>query len=316
RALTLDLLILALGIAINLMTDYSAHANNNNSNSTSSSAPTLLPLLIDPTDPLSTLFAQLIGVFKSGRARIDRELDSSPPPLAPANEKGHPARSEEASRPEKAGECRERDVSWRRDGEWQGGDGAADGEGGDGVQLGEGEGEGEDGGDGDGAGEGDVGFNIAWGYLAVFLGKCCSFPSSSSSSFASSSSSSEAKAEVGGTEIRQFVAGCLHDDHQDGEARDSGQAVGQQQRQKGKKARRGQGSGGTEGGLDILVQAVEEFVVYHQRVDGMMMNHDRNGSGGGGSTTAKGDMMDEDGMMGGRAKDEEEVFAGQEGKEV
>ncbi|KAI7090386.1 hypothetical protein KC356_g1613 [Hortaea werneckii] len=312
RALTLDLLILALGIAINLMTDYSAHANNN-SNSTSS-APTLLPRLIDPTEPLSTLFVQLIGIFKSGRARIDRELDSPPPPpAAPEIEKRHTVRSEEASRPQKAGERREREVA-RRNGDRQGG--AADEEGteeGDDGQLGGGEGEGGDG----GGGAGDVGFNIAWGYLAVFLGKCCSFPSASSS---------EAKAGMGGTEIRQFVAGCLRDDHQDGEGGNGGaRAVGQQQqqrRQTGRKEGRGQASGGTEGGLDILVQAVEEFVVYHQRVDGMMMM-DHGGGGRGnnqreGSSAARGDVMDEDGMMSGgeKEKDDEEVFAGQEGKEV
>ncbi|KAI7301013.1 hypothetical protein KC315_g16891 [Hortaea werneckii] len=291
RALTLDLLILALGIAINLTTDYSDHNNNNNNNNNNSTSapPTLLPRLIDPTDPLSTLFAQLIGVFKSGRARIDRELDSPPPPPPPPEkEKRHPARGEE-SRPEKAGERREREVSWRRDGDRQGG--AADeegaGEGGDG-QLG-----GEDGG-------GDAGFNIAWGYLAVFLGKCCSFPSSSSSSssFAASSSEEEqdARAGVGGGKlIRHFVAGCLHDGRQDGVGGGNGgaRAVGRQRQQRLKWRKDGRAGGG----LEILVHAVEEFVVYHQRVDGMMM------SGG---------------RRGGREKveDEEEVFAGQEGKEV
>ncbi|KAI7123302.1 hypothetical protein KC337_g12004, partial [Hortaea werneckii] len=258
RALTLDLLILALGIAINLMTDYSDHNNNNNNNNNSTSAPpTLLPRLIDPTDPLSTLFAQLIGVFKSGRARIDRELDSTPPPPPPPpeKEKRHTALDEEESRPQKAG-GREREVSWRRDGDRQGG--AADeegaGEGGDG-QLG-----GEDGG-------GDAGFNIAWGYLAVFLGKCCSFPSSSSSSssFAASSSEEEqdARAGVGGGKlIRHFVAGCLHDGRQDGVGGGNGgaRAVGrqrQQQQQQQQQRLKGRKDGRAGGGLEILVHAVE-----------------------------------------------------------
>ncbi|KAI6906798.1 hypothetical protein KC318_g5277 [Hortaea werneckii] len=289
RALTLDLLILALGIAINLTTDYSSSDYSDDDNGTSTST-LLLPLLIDPADPLSSLFARLIRVFRVGRVRIDRELDSSPPP-----EKEHPARGERAV---SSGEPRGRErggLPQERIQQGQQRDGGED--------EGEGQGQGDD-------GDGDVGFNIAWGYLAVFLGKCCSFPSSSSSS-------SHATAGVGGREIRRFVAGCLQDDEEGG---GSGWSAVGRQREKTKK------EDGTEeetsgAGLEILVQAVEEFVLYHQRVDGMMMNN--SGSGGGGHShsqgfsVAKGDMMDEDGlMMSGGGEKDEEAFAGQEGKEV
>ncbi|KAI7190150.1 hypothetical protein KC316_g1140 [Hortaea werneckii] len=283
RALTLDLLILALGIAINLTTDHSRD-DNGNGNGTSTST-RLLPLLIDPADPLSSLFARLIRVFRVGRVRIDRELDSSPP-----EEKQHTARGEEEGLAGHTG-IPEREI--RRDG--QGGGRGRDGEG-----------------DGDGQGDGDVGFNIAWGYLAVFLGKCCSFPSSTASS------SSGENARVGGKEIRRFVAGCLRDNEEGFGS--GGSAMRRQPREKKKKD--GTEEGTPVGGLETLVQAVEEFVLYHQRVDGMMMN---NGGGAGGdhgtsqgSATAKGDMMDEDGlMMSSRGGEEDdEVFAGQEGKEV
>ncbi|KAI6829818.1 hypothetical protein KC332_g1244 [Hortaea werneckii] len=294
RALTLDLLILALGIAINLTTtDSSDH------DITTSATSLLLPLLIDPKDPLSALFARLIGVFRSGRVRIDRELDSPPPE---EGGKGHTARGVVEGEGLSAGGNgggREREV-FRREGQGQ-----------------QGRGDEEEGEDGE---EGDVGFNIAWGYLAVFLGKCCSFPSPSS----------QANAGIGGKEIRHFVASHLHPDVQAG-AGQSGSAMGaQQQQQRGNKRKkdgRGERSSGRQeggGGLEILVQAVEEFVVYHQRVDRMMMNNSSSGVVKGsheGSAAGKGDMMDEeDGLMsgGGRGgeKDEQETFAGQEGKEV
>ncbi|KAI7550824.1 hypothetical protein KC331_g2935 [Hortaea werneckii] len=299
RALTLDLLILALGIAINLTTDYSD--DNDNGNGTSTTPLLLLPLLIDPADPLSLLFARLVRVFRVGRVRIDRELDSSPPP--DDGGKGRTARGEGAV---SSGQTRgrEREVR-RREGERLGGEEEADGQG-DGQQE-------------DGQGDGDVGFNIAWGYLAVFLGRCCSFPSSTTNTTTSSSSSEEdATAGVGGREIRRFVAGCLQDNEEGGGS--EGSATGRQPREKKKED--GTKKATSVGGLEILVQAVEEFVLYHQRVDGMMMNHSGSGAGGGhgtsqASSAAKGDMMDEDGlMMSGGGEKDEEAFAGQEGKEV
>ncbi|KAI7212997.1 hypothetical protein KC333_g6809 [Hortaea werneckii] len=299
RALTLDLLILALGIAINLTTDYSSSNYSDDDNGTSTST-LLLPLLIDSTDPLSSLFARLIRVFKVGRVRIDRELESSPPPNGDEEEKEHTARSEGQVLPAETGP-RNPEVH-RREERRLGGE-----EEGDRQEQGQGQ-------QGDN-GDGDVGFNIAWGYLAVFLGKCCSFPSSTTSS--SSSSSEYATPGVGGREIRRFVAGCLQNNEEGGGT--EGSVVGRQGKEKKKKE-------GTSGeNLDILVQAVEEFVLYHQRVDGMMMSNSGSGAGGGhgstsqASSTAKGDMMDEDGMMmssGGGGEKDEEAFAGQEGKEV
>lgn len=305
RALTLDLLILALGIAINLTTDYSENKGDN--------FPTarLLSRLIDPADPLSALFARLIRVFRVGRVRIDRELDSSPPP---------PDVGEEKVSSGETGRGREREGLLRRE-ERRRLRGEEEGEG-DGGEAGQG--------DRNGDGDGDVGFNIAWGYLAVFLGKCCSFPSSSTATTTTtssaaaaataSSSSGEEEVRIGGREVRRFVAGCLQDTEVEGDS--SGEsATGRQ----GEKKKKGDGTEKAPSGegLEILVQAVEEFVLYHQRVDGMMMNTGSGDSGNNqGSSAAKGCMMDdEDGMMrmsgGGEEKDEdEEAFAGQEGKEV
>ncbi|GAB1734843.1 hypothetical protein NU195Hw_g9176t1 [Hortaea werneckii] len=310
RALTLDLLILALGIAINLTT-----ADSSDHGISTSATSLLLALLIDPKDPLSALFVRLIGVFKSGRVRIDRELDSSPPP----EERGHPARvGKGESLPGEAAGDQEREVLRRQGRQGQQGRGEEE-------AAREEEEQGEDG------EAGNVGFNIAWGYLAVFLGKCCSFPSPSSSSSSSSSPSMEkqknARTAVGGREIRRFVAASLHSDAKAGDGNGRSD-VGQQQRGKQRKEGRREDSrreGGEGGGLEILVQAVEEFVVYHQRVDGMMMNNSSGGGGNGaneGSSAAKGDVMDEeDGLMsgggrGGEKNKEEETFAGQEGKEV
>ncbi|KAI6873807.1 hypothetical protein KC318_g18834 [Hortaea werneckii] len=289
RALTLDLLILALGIAINLTTDYSD--DNDNGNGTSTTPLLLLPLLIDPADPLSLLFARLVRVFRVGRVRIDRELDASPPPPPPPPGGENPTSRSEGGEVSSAGEPRGREREVRRgEGGRLGGEEEADGQG-DGQQ-----------------GDGDVGFNIAWGYLAVFLGKCCSFPPSSSS---------HATAGVGGREIRRFVAGCLQDNQEGGGSESS--ATGRQGKEK---KNDGTQEATPVAGLEILVQAVEEFVLYHQRVDGMMMNNSGSGADGGHGTSqapsaAKGDMMDDDGlMMSGGGEKDEEAFAGQEGKEV
>ncbi|KAI7123143.1 hypothetical protein KC324_g18040 [Hortaea werneckii] len=217
RALTLDLLILALGIAINLTTDYSD--DNDNGNGTSTTPLLLLPLLIDPADPLSLLFARLVRVFRVGRVRIDRELDASPPPPPPPPPGGeNPTSRSEGGEVSSAGEPRGRE---REDNQEGGG----------------------------------------------------------SESSATGRQGKEKKND--GTQEATPVAG-----------------------------------------LEILVQAVEEFVLYHQRVDGMMMNNSGSGADGGHGTSqapsaAKGDMMDDDGlMMSGGGEKDEEAFAGQEGKEV